>query len=59
MILLVSCLTILFHVFGVLIFLFCCTFLLKKDENKTDFKKIAGDNWIEPPKRERKRKYDF
>jgi len=29
-----------------------------KDENKADFKKIAGDNWIEPPRRERKRKYD-
>ncbi|XP_022842473.1 ISWI chromatin-remodeling complex ATPase CHR11 [Olea europaea var. sylvestris] len=29
----------------------------EKDENKLDFKKIAGDNWIEPPKRERKRNY--
>ncbi|KAK8507090.1 hypothetical protein V6N13_069881 [Hibiscus sabdariffa] len=28
-----------------------------KDENKIDFKKIATDNWIEPPKRERKRNY--
>ena len=28
-----------------------------KDENKLDFKKIVSDNWIEPPKRERKRKY--
>ncbi|KAK8982728.1 hypothetical protein V6N11_046640 [Hibiscus sabdariffa] len=28
-----------------------------KDENKLDFKKIATDNWIEPPKRERKRNY--
>ncbi|KAA3456186.1 ISWI chromatin-remodeling complex ATPase CHR11 isoform X2 [Gossypium australe] len=26
-----------------------------KDENKFDFKKIATENWIEPPKRERKR----
>ncbi|KAK6803580.1 hypothetical protein RDI58_001364 [Solanum bulbocastanum] len=29
----------------------------EKDENKVDFKKIAGDNWIEPPRRERKRNY--
>ncbi|XP_009606862.1 ISWI chromatin-remodeling complex ATPase CHR11 isoform X1 [Nicotiana tomentosiformis] len=29
----------------------------EKDENKTDFKKIASENWIEPPKRERKRNY--
>ncbi|KAG6428110.1 hypothetical protein SASPL_112359 [Salvia splendens] len=29
----------------------------EKDENKFDFKKIVSDNWIEPPKRERKRKY--
>ncbi|XP_047979508.1 ISWI chromatin-remodeling complex ATPase CHR17 [Salvia hispanica] len=28
-----------------------------KDENKLDFKKIVSDNWIEPPKRERKRNY--
>jgi len=28
-----------------------------KDENKVDFKKIASENWIEPPRRERKRKY--
>ncbi|XP_050216633.1 ISWI chromatin-remodeling complex ATPase CHR11 [Mercurialis annua] len=28
-----------------------------KDENKFDFKKIVSDNWIEPPKRERKRNY--
>ncbi|GMJ14061.1 chromatin remodeling factor17 [Hibiscus trionum] len=28
-----------------------------KDENKFDFKKIATENWIEPPKRERKRNY--
>ncbi|XP_057476569.1 ISWI chromatin-remodeling complex ATPase CHR11 isoform X1 [Actinidia eriantha] len=29
----------------------------KKDDNKTDFKKIVSDNWLEPPKRERKRNY--
>ncbi|PIA44563.1 hypothetical protein AQUCO_01700274v1 [Aquilegia coerulea] len=28
-----------------------------KDENKVDFKKIVSDNWLEPPKRERKRNY--
>uniref|UniRef100_A0A5B6YW13 Putative chromatin-remodeling complex ATPase chain isoform X1 n=1 Tax=Davidia involucrata TaxID=16924 RepID=A0A5B6YW13_DAVIN len=28
----------------------------EKDENK-DFKKIVSENWIEPPKRERKRNY--
>ncbi|XWS08635.1 hypothetical protein CRYUN_Cryun40dG0018600 [Craigia yunnanensis] len=28
-----------------------------KDENKFDFKKVASENWIEPPKRERKRNY--
>jgi SWI/SNF-related matrix-associated actin-dependent regulator of chromatin subfamily A member 5 len=28
-----------------------------KDENKVDFKKIVSDNWVEPPKRERKRNY--
>ncbi|KAF6176679.1 hypothetical protein GIB67_034541 [Kingdonia uniflora] len=28
-----------------------------KDDNKFDFKKIVSDNWIEPPKRERKRNY--
>ncbi|KAL0348716.1 UNVERIFIED_CONTAM: putative chromatin-remodeling complex ATPase chain [Sesamum angustifolium] len=27
------------------------------DENKFDFKKIVSENWIEPPKRERKRNY--
>lgn len=29
----------------------------EKEENKVDFKKIVSDNWIEPPKRERKRNY--
>ncbi|GLU08336.1 hypothetical protein SLE2022_252540 [Rubroshorea leprosula] len=29
----------------------------EKDENKFDFKKIVSENWIEPPKRERKRNY--
>ncbi|XP_057429803.1 ISWI chromatin-remodeling complex ATPase CHR11 [Lotus japonicus] len=28
-----------------------------KDEDKFDFKKIVSENWIEPPKRERKRNY--
>ncbi|KAF9678031.1 hypothetical protein SADUNF_Sadunf08G0169600 [Salix dunnii] len=28
-----------------------------KDENKFDFEKIVSENWIEPPKRERKRNY--
>ncbi|KAF8392550.1 hypothetical protein HHK36_022895 [Tetracentron sinense] len=28
-----------------------------KDENKFDFKKLVSENWIEPPKRERKRNY--
>ncbi|KAK9146857.1 hypothetical protein Sjap_006760 [Stephania japonica] len=28
-----------------------------KEENKFDFKKIVSENWIEPPKRERKRNY--
>eukprot|EP01018_Ginkgo_biloba_P017716 Gb_39649 [translate_table: standard] len=28
-----------------------------KDDNKFDLKKVATDNWIEPPKRERKRNY--
>lgn len=28
-----------------------------KDDNKLDFKKLVSDNWIEPPRRERKRKY--
>ncbi|GAU37744.1 hypothetical protein TSUD_382370, partial [Trifolium subterraneum] len=28
-----------------------------KDDNKFDFKKIVSDNWIEPPRRERKRNY--
>jgi SWI/SNF-related matrix-associated actin-dependent regulator of chromatin subfamily A member 5 len=27
-----------------------------QDENKVDFKKLVSDNWIEPPRRERKRK---
>lgn len=29
----------------------------EKDENKFDFKKIVSENWLEPPKRERKRNY--
>ncbi|XP_061349131.1 ISWI chromatin-remodeling complex ATPase CHR11-like isoform X2 [Gastrolobium bilobum] len=29
----------------------------EKDENKVDFKKLVSDNWVEPPKRERKRNY--
>ncbi|KAL7105006.1 hypothetical protein ACP275_07G018300 [Erythranthe tilingii] len=29
----------------------------EKDEDKFDFKKIVSDNWVEPPKRERKRNY--
>ncbi|XVE65663.1 hypothetical protein DITRI_Ditri08aG0018200 [Diplodiscus trichospermus] len=29
----------------------------EKDESKVDFKKIVSENWIEPPKRERKRNY--
>ncbi|XP_004486049.1 ISWI chromatin-remodeling complex ATPase CHR11 [Cicer arietinum] len=29
----------------------------EKDESKLDFKKIVSENWIEPPKRERKRNY--
>ncbi|XP_020254817.1 probable chromatin-remodeling complex ATPase chain isoform X2 [Asparagus officinalis] len=29
----------------------------EKDENKVDFKKIVSENWIEPPRRERKRNY--
>ncbi|KAK8539334.1 hypothetical protein V6N13_104424 [Hibiscus sabdariffa] len=28
-----------------------------KDESKLDFKKIVSENWIEPPRRERKRNY--
>ncbi|XP_028060189.1 probable chromatin-remodeling complex ATPase chain [Camellia sinensis] len=28
----------------------------EKDDNKLDFKKIVSDNWLEPPKSERKRK---
>ncbi|XP_024388673.1 probable chromatin-remodeling complex ATPase chain [Physcomitrium patens] len=28
-----------------------------KEDGKSDFKKIIADNWIEPPKRERKRNY--
>ncbi|RDX66163.1 ISWI chromatin-remodeling complex ATPase CHR17, partial [Mucuna pruriens] len=29
----------------------------EKDENKFDFKKIVSENWVEPPRRERKRNY--
>ncbi|KAG8052335.1 hypothetical protein GUJ93_ZPchr0001g31108 [Zizania palustris] len=29
----------------------------EKEENKLDFKKLVSDNWIEPPRRERKRNY--
>ncbi|XP_020113773.1 probable chromatin-remodeling complex ATPase chain isoform X1 [Ananas comosus] len=29
----------------------------EKEENKLDFKKLVSENWIEPPKRERKRNY--
>ncbi|CAA0814751.1 Putative chromatin-remodeling complex ATPase chain [Striga hermonthica] len=29
----------------------------EKDEDKFDFKKIVSENWIEPPRRERKRNY--
>ncbi|XAR54524.1 Calcium/calmodulin-dependent protein kinase [Bertholletia excelsa] len=29
----------------------------EKDDNKLDLKKIVSENWIEPPKRERKRNY--
>ncbi|KAL0903158.1 hypothetical protein M5K25_027515 [Dendrobium thyrsiflorum] len=29
----------------------------EKDDSKLDFKKIVSENWIEPPKRERKRNY--
>ncbi|CAN6467689.1 unnamed protein product [Victoria cruziana] len=28
-----------------------------KDDNKVDLKKLVSENWIEPPKRERKRNY--
>ncbi|XP_063940291.1 ISWI chromatin-remodeling complex ATPase CHR11-like [Daucus carota subsp. sativus] len=28
-----------------------------KEENKVDFKKIVSDNWVEPPRRERRRNY--
>ncbi|KAL5701362.1 hypothetical protein ACHQM5_026707 [Ranunculus cassubicifolius] len=28
-----------------------------KDESKFDFKKIVSENWVEPPRRERKRNY--
>jgi len=28
----------------------------EKDEDKVDFKKIVSDNWVEPSRRERKRK---
>ncbi|KAG4932046.1 hypothetical protein JHK87_046048 [Glycine soja] len=31
----------------------------ENDENKFDFKKIVSENWVEPPRRERKRKHDF
>ncbi|RWW83351.1 hypothetical protein BHE74_00008149 [Ensete ventricosum] len=33
--------------------------LIVKDDNKVDFKKLVTDNWVEPPRRERKRKHDF
>nr|GMD90890.1 putative chromatin-remodeling complex ATPase chain [Ipomoea batatas] len=36
---------------------FFCYLLLMKDGNKVDLKKIASENWIEPPRRERKCKY--
>ncbi|XP_059648810.1 ISWI chromatin-remodeling complex ATPase CHR11 [Cornus florida] len=29
----------------------------EKEDNKLDFKKIVSDNWMEPPRRERKRNY--
>ncbi|CAN6467685.1 unnamed protein product [Victoria cruziana] len=29
----------------------------EKDDNKVDLKKLVSENWIEPPKRERKRNY--
>ncbi|XP_064934683.1 ISWI chromatin-remodeling complex ATPase CHR11-like [Musa acuminata AAA Group] len=29
----------------------------EKDDNKVDFKKLVTDNWVEPPRRERKRNY--
>ncbi|XP_027330198.1 ISWI chromatin-remodeling complex ATPase CHR11-like [Abrus precatorius] len=29
----------------------------EKDENNFDFKKIVSENWVEPPRRERKRNY--
>ncbi|KHN03385.1 Putative chromatin-remodeling complex ATPase chain [Glycine soja] len=29
----------------------------EKEENKFDFKKIVSENWVEPPRRERKRNY--
>ncbi|KAH1200793.1 ISWI chromatin-remodeling complex ATPase CHR17 [Glycine max] len=31
----------------------------ENEENKFDFKKIVSENWVEPPRRERKRKHDF
>lgn len=34
-----------------------CFFNLVKDGNKVDLKKLVSENWVEPPKRERKRKY--
>jgi hypothetical protein len=33
------------------------TYFFLKEEDKPDFKKLVSDNWIEPPRRERKRKY--
>lgn len=29
-----------------------------KDDSKFDFKKLVSENWVEPSRRERKRKYD-
>lgn len=29
----------------------------EKDENSFDFKKVVSENWVEPPKRERRRNY--
>ncbi|THU68957.1 hypothetical protein C4D60_Mb08t09300 [Musa balbisiana] len=31
--------------------------LWSMDDNKVDFKKLVTDNWVEPPRRERKRNY--
>ncbi|GER31391.1 chromatin-remodeling protein 11, partial [Striga asiatica] len=44
-------------VFFSLFFRNSCFSVLVKDENKFDFKKIVSENWIEPPRRERKRNY--